>query len=130
MNVRDQFLATMSFDTDVPTMKWEMGYWAETLRRWCSEGLPRHTGIPDALADGDGVPGMGTGWQWGQPRADDVNRACKLDHPMERLPLNIFVSPTFIPCFDHYVHPDVSWSDFSYYRKQLNGLINNELINN
>jgi uroporphyrinogen decarboxylase len=95
MNVREQFLATMNFDSSAPTLKWEMGYWAETVRRWYSEGLPRQTGIPDSLANGDGVPGMGTGWQWGQPRADDVDRACHLDLPMERLPLKAFLFPLF-----------------------------------
>jgi Uroporphyrinogen decarboxylase (URO-D) len=95
VNVREHFLAVMDFDTSVPTMKWEMGYWAATLRRWYGEGLPRQAGIPDDLADGDGVSGMGGGWSWGQPRAHDVDRACGFDHHMERLPLNAFACPTF-----------------------------------
>jgi len=95
LNLREHFLAVMGFDKSVPTMKWEMGYWAATLRRWYGEGLPCRSGIPADLADGDGVPGMGTGWQWGKPRADDVNAACGLDESMEKLPLNNFVYPEF-----------------------------------
>lgn len=93
MNVREQFLSVMSFDTSVPTMRWEMGYWAGALRRWYGEGLARRHGIPDDLADGDGVPGMGTGWSWGQSRAYDVEAACGLDASMERLPLNLLACP-------------------------------------
>ena len=95
MNIRDQFLSVMSFDTSVPTMRWEMGYWAAALRRWYAEGLPCADGIPPDLADGDGVPGMGTGWSWGQPRAYDVERACDLDASMERLPLNLLACPAY-----------------------------------
>jgi hypothetical protein len=32
MNARDQFLALMDFQPGVPTMRWEMGYWAATVR--------------------------------------------------------------------------------------------------
>lgn len=83
----------MSFDRSVPTMRWEMGFWAGALRRWYNEGLPRQHGIPDDLADGDGVAGMGTGWSWGKPRAYDVERACGFDASMERLPLNLLDCP-------------------------------------
>jgi hypothetical protein len=95
MNTREQFLALMDFQPGVPAMKWEMGFWAATLRRWYSEGLSLQTGIPNNLADGDGVPGMGTGWTWGAPRAGDVDRSCGLDAPMERLPLNVFACPAY-----------------------------------
>ncbi len=33
MNARKQFLAVMNFEAGVQTLKWELGYWAGTLRR-------------------------------------------------------------------------------------------------
>ncbi len=42
MNTRQRFLESMkNFNTDVPTMKWEFGYWGETINRWYRAGLPR-----------------------------------------------------------------------------------------
>jgi hypothetical protein len=29
----------------------------------------------------------------------------------------------YIPCLDHYVHPDVSWASFAYYRQRLCDMI-------
>jgi hypothetical protein len=34
MNAREKFHAIMNFDTSVQTLKWEFGYWADTLLRW------------------------------------------------------------------------------------------------
>ena len=42
MNTRQRFIESMkNFNTDISTMKWEFGYWGETLNRWYREGLPR-----------------------------------------------------------------------------------------
>lgn len=38
MNARERFNAIMTFDTSVRTLKWEFGYWAETMRKWYGEG--------------------------------------------------------------------------------------------
>lgn len=43
MNTRERLLAVMNeMDTSVPTMKWEFGYWGETLNNWYSQGLPKN----------------------------------------------------------------------------------------
>ncbi|MFB6214367.1 MAG: hypothetical protein ABEI54_00715, partial [Candidatus Bipolaricaulia bacterium] len=42
MNTRQRFVESMkNFNTDVSTMKWEFGYWGETMNRWYREGLPK-----------------------------------------------------------------------------------------
>ena len=42
MNLRERFLAAMvDFDPHVATMKWEFGYWGETINNWYREGLPK-----------------------------------------------------------------------------------------
>ena len=41
MNLRERFLEVMSFNTNVRTVKWEFGYWGETINRWYEQGLPR-----------------------------------------------------------------------------------------
>jgi len=40
MTVRDRFLETLDFNTDVCPPKWEWGYMGETLERWYVQGLP------------------------------------------------------------------------------------------
>ncbi len=41
MNLRERFLEVMlNFNTGVPTMKWEFGYWGETINNWYRAGLP------------------------------------------------------------------------------------------
>ena len=50
MNFRERFLETMqNFNPDVTTVKWEFGYWGETINRWYKSGLPRKNPakIPD-----------------------------------------------------------------------------------
>jgi len=40
MNTRERFLETMlNFSSDKATMKWEFGYWGETINKWYKEGL-------------------------------------------------------------------------------------------
>ncbi len=95
MNARERFLAVMRFDTTVAPPKWEFGYWASAVRRWYKEGLPRQVGLPDAVPDGEGVTGPGLAWRRDRPRDRDVSAACALDAGMERMPLNILISPAF-----------------------------------
>jgi hypothetical protein len=38
--------------TDVPVPKVELGYWAATVRRWFTEGLPARTPVPENYDDG------------------------------------------------------------------------------
>jgi uroporphyrinogen decarboxylase len=59
MNTRERFLALMNFEPVDRTLKWELGYWAGTVRRWYGEGLPCRKGVPSWLKDGRSVIGEG-----------------------------------------------------------------------
>ncbi|MHC4442429.1 MAG: uroporphyrinogen decarboxylase family protein [Planctomycetota bacterium] len=41
MNARERFLEIMNFNTGVPSLKWEFGYWGGTVHRWYEQGLPK-----------------------------------------------------------------------------------------
>lgn len=48
MNTRERFHEIMRFNRDIPTVKWEFGYWGSTINNWYSQGLPerRYPVIP------------------------------------------------------------------------------------
>ena len=85
----------MSFDASVRTLKWEMGYWTGTVRRWYAEGLPRRKGIPETALDGESITGPGNAWAPDRIRDQDVSLATGLDEGMERVPLANLFSPPF-----------------------------------
>jgi len=41
MNTRERFLETMAFNPDVHSLKYEFGYWGETVDNWYRSGLPK-----------------------------------------------------------------------------------------
>ena len=41
MTTRERFLDVMTFSPGVRSLKWEFGYWGETLNHWYAQGLPR-----------------------------------------------------------------------------------------
>jgi len=57
MTAREKFHAIMSFEPGAPCMKTEFGYWAATIRRWRSEGLPIAAEVGEDALDGDLVRG-------------------------------------------------------------------------
>jgi uroporphyrinogen decarboxylase len=40
MNLRERFHEVMNFNTSVHSLKWEFGYWGETVKNWYDQGLP------------------------------------------------------------------------------------------
>ena len=42
MNTRERFLEVCDFNPDVSALKWEFGYWGETIKNWYAQGLPQH----------------------------------------------------------------------------------------
>jgi hypothetical protein len=47
MNSRERFIEVMRhFNTSVPSLKWEFGYWGETLNNWYRDGLPKKNPAP------------------------------------------------------------------------------------
>lgn len=41
MNTRERFHDVCNFNPAVRTLKWEFGYWGETIKRWYAQGLPQ-----------------------------------------------------------------------------------------
>jgi len=42
MNLRERFHEVMNFNPAVHAIKWEFGYWGETVKNWYRQGLPMH----------------------------------------------------------------------------------------
>ncbi len=97
MNSRERFLATMAFEPVDRPLYWELGYWADTLRNWYEQGLPKGVGIPDSVPGGDTVRGEFLGPV--PDEATDVDVHCYLDFDpgLERIPVNNFICPEFEP---------------------------------
>ncbi|RIH65015.1 hypothetical protein D1164_10525 [Mariniphaga sediminis] len=41
MNTRERFIETMNFNPNAHSLKWEFGYWGETIENWHKQGLPK-----------------------------------------------------------------------------------------
>jgi len=57
MNAREQFLRVMDFDTSVPALKAEYGYWTTAVKRFIKEGLPVKEPLPEDLPDNGTISG-------------------------------------------------------------------------
>ena len=95
MNSRERFLATMRFEKGVRPPKWELDYWAGTLRRWYGEGLVARHGIPKSVPFGEGVPGEMSAINPDSAFSWDVHETMGFDEGMQRIPLESFVFPLF-----------------------------------
>jgi hypothetical protein len=118
MNTRDRFLAVMGFDRDVRTVKWEFGYWGETLDNWYAEGLPRraYPGIPTGFTTPTaslytrawatlrgtrlprGMPVMAGGLYWptqGFPLDTDVRDHFGFGRTQQLVDVNLLFEPMF-----------------------------------
>ncbi|MBN1488281.1 MAG: hypothetical protein JXA69_00060 [Phycisphaerae bacterium] len=42
MNARERYLEVCDFGQSQRTLKWEFGYWGETVKNWYAQGLPRN----------------------------------------------------------------------------------------
>lgn len=125
MNLRERFLEVMvNFNTNVPTMKWEFGYWGETINNWYRSGLPKRNParIPTTytsptsslytkswtcanrfVAPGEypqGMPIMAGGLYWptqGFPLDADVRDYFGMDQTQQLVDLNLLFYPMFKP---------------------------------
>jgi uroporphyrinogen decarboxylase len=102
MNTRERFLALMNFEPVDRTLKWELGYWAGTVRRWYGEGLPCRKGVPSWLKDGRSVIGEGAPLDPesfdpldADRRDTDIHDYFGMDEPIWKLPLNTYFCPLY-----------------------------------
>lgn len=118
MNTRERFQEVMSFTPGVRAVKWEFGYWGETLDNWYAEGLPKksYPRIPARITSptaslytrawarmrGDrlprGMPVMAGGLYWptqGFPLDRDVRERFGLDSSQRLVDVNLLFWPMF-----------------------------------
>lgn len=118
MTGRERFLEVMNFNTGVPTMKWEFGYWGATLDNWYAQGLPKrqYPVIPPEVTTptstlyaaawncqrGDrlpaGLPIMAGGLYWptqGFPLDHDVRAHFGMDYTQVMVDVNLLWEPMF-----------------------------------
>lgn len=122
MNTRERFLEVMSFNPNVRSLKWEFGYWGETINNWYKEGLakesypkietnittPTSTLYTYAWSDKckgrdklpNGFPVMAGGLYWptqGFALDKDVKRQFNMNHTQVMVDVNLLWDPMFEP---------------------------------
>ena len=123
MTERERFLEVMvNFNPRVPALKWEFGYWGETMNNWYRQGLPKRdfARIPTEyttpsssiytrswitenkyVAPGEYPKGfviMAGGLYWptqGFAKDNDVSAHFHMDHTQRLVDLNLFFHPMF-----------------------------------
>lgn len=118
MNLRERFLEIMDFNTEVPSIKWEFGYWGETIKNWYSAGLPcnGYPSLPTSvttptsslyipawtcqsktvLPNGIGVMAGGLYWPTqGFPVDSDVRDYFGMDPTQRMVDVNLLFCPMF-----------------------------------
>jgi hypothetical protein len=118
MNARERFLEVCNFNPNVPTLKWEFGYWGETVKNWYAQGLPqrRYPTPPTAVStpasslyvpawtcrhDGvlpNGIAVMAGALYWptqGFPVDSDVRDHFGMDQQHRLVDVNLLFDPMF-----------------------------------
>lgn len=118
MNLRERFLEVMRFNPDVHSVKWEFGYWGETVKNWYAQGLAK-ANVPyptstistpttslyttawtcqgkEQIPNGTGVLAGGLYWPTqGFPLDSDVRNALGMDGPQRLVDVNLLFDPVF-----------------------------------
>lgn len=125
MNTRERFIEVMvNRNPNVASLKWEFGYWGETLNNWYKQGLPRNNWAPipseitsvnssiysyswnaknKYVAPGEypnGYVSMGGGLYWptqGFALDRDVLGRFNMDEQQQLVDLNLLAYPLFTP---------------------------------
>lgn len=118
MNARERFHEVMNFNTAVPALKWEFGYWGETLDNWYRSGLPKRkypalaqsastptaslyqpawvSAPKDHLPSGIAVVGGGLYWPTQSfPSDSDVREFFSMDKGQRLVNVNMLFHPMF-----------------------------------
>ncbi len=120
MNLRERFHEVMNFNTAVHAIKWEFGYWGETVKNWYRQGLPLknyptlekkittptsslYTTVwnrtnQNELPNGIAVTAGGLYWpSQGFPLDADVRAHFAMDHTQRVVDVNLHFCPMFDP---------------------------------
>ena len=118
MNTRERLLRVLAFEPGVHSLKWEFGYWGETVDNWYAQGLPKRnyptleesTTTPTAslylpawrsirkgrLPKGIAVVAGGLYWPTqGFPSAHDVRDFFGMDAGQQVADVNLLFDPPF-----------------------------------
>lgn len=95
MNDKERFHALMRFEPCDRIPYWEQGFWGGTIERWYAEGMPRRHGVEGNPAYGDTVRGPATPIAAGDRICPDVLQAAGLDKPSLRVPVELYLCPSF-----------------------------------
>lgn len=97
MNTRERFLKIMNFEKVDRNINWEFAYWGGTLNRWYKEGLPKVSGFPREIREGETIGGPGLYWSEDNPwfNANDVDKHFNFDEGIRRPAINTWIFPRF-----------------------------------
>ena len=98
-SARDLFRRIINFENSPRTLKWEFGYWSETIFRWYKEGLPCKSNIIDRIDVNDTVNGPANPLHYNQsenpPIDTDIAEFFKFDKGQRCVPYHYFHYPVF-----------------------------------
>ncbi len=120
MTPRERFHEIMAFNPQVRSLKWEFGYWGETINNWYAQGLPRvqYPEVPREITTPtsslytyawsnkgqgqprlpNGFPVMAGGLYWptqGFALDHDIRRPFKMDYTQVMVDVNLLWQPLF-----------------------------------
>lgn len=118
MNLRERFHEVMGFNRNVHSIKWEFGYWGETVTNWYAQGLPKVKPPypdprittptsslystawtcqgPEVIPNGIAVMAGGLYWPTqGFPLDHDVKAALGMDTCQHMVDVNLLFDPMF-----------------------------------
>lgn len=98
--VRELFSRIINFQKSPRTMKWEFGYWGETVSRWYREGLPQKSENgkkldPREVMRGPSLPAEYDSSGGGDNIDIDIARCFKFDKGLHYAPFRYFYNPAF-----------------------------------
>lgn len=91
----------MNFESCERTLKWELGYWGGTVKRWYTEGLPEKQGLMREISNGESIVGPGVANASPSTTGDfplfdfDVSDYFCFDEPFLHFPYNYWIYPRF-----------------------------------
>ncbi len=96
MNERELYNAVLNFEKGCGTLKWEFGYWYQTIERWYKEGLPEKTGVKGEPGPAEGIGAEAAPWPAGGTQRDqDVHDYFGFHKGLFRLPMRSWFYPLF-----------------------------------
>ncbi|MBM3699621.1 MAG: hypothetical protein FJW68_01715 [Actinobacteria bacterium] len=89
MDSRQKFLSVMNFDENALIPKTEFAYWAGTIRKWFSQGLPKIKDVSEEILDPESIRGSKPlTLKYADEVDNNVAPFFKLDSYLEKFPID------------------------------------------